>query len=142
MKTAIPMLILALAIGCGASHGAGDDGGATHALAIGPACLPESIPAGGYSGAEVYLETSSASCETRACLVYHLDGDPTTLDCDGPGCVSSAEAAARAFCTCRCSSDVEGSPLCACPDGFECVDSLITFGGPGTAGGYCVREGL
>jgi hypothetical protein len=139
MRATIPVLMLAL--GCGASHGDGDDGGTTGAPRVGPACLPESIPAGGYSGLEVYLETSSASCETRTCLVYHLDGDPTMLDCDGPGCVSSAEAAARSFCTCRCSSDVEGSPLCECPEGFECVDDLIA-GGPGIAGGYCVREGI
>ena len=147
MKAAIPTLMLVIAMGCGPSYGAdadggAGDGGATGAPVVGgPACLPEAIPAGGYSGAEVYLETNSVDCETRACLVYHLDGDPRMLDCDKPGCVSRAEAAARAFCTCRCSGGDEGSALCACPEGFECVDDLITAGSGG-ASGYCVREGL
>ncbi len=144
MKVAIPVMMLVL--GCGAPGGApheegGDAGAAGAPMTGGPACLPEAIPAGGYSGAEVYLETNSVSCPSRACLVYHLEGDPTMLDCDKPGCVSRAEAQARAFCTCRCSGDEGAGPLCACPEGFECLDDLIASG-PGGSSGYCVREGL
>src|SRR5690606_28214150 len=75
LKVAIPLM---LALGCGAPdgapHGEGGDAGTTVAPMAGPACLPEAIPAGGYSAAEVYLETNSASCASRACLVYQLDG--------------------------------------------------------------------
>lgn len=141
MKTAATTaLMLVLSIGCGEAHET-DDGGAETAL-VGLACLPESMPVGGFNGLEVYLETSSASCETRACMVYRLDGDPRMLDCDGPGCVSRAEAEARVFCTCRCAADDPASPLCACPSGFECVEDVITTAGAGVNGGYCVREGL
>ena len=86
-----------LSIGCGEAHET-EDGGAETAL-VGLACVPESMPI------DVYLGTSSASCETRACMVYRLGGDPLMLDCGGPGCVSRAEAEARVFCTCRCAAD-------------------------------------
>lgn len=133
-------LALLVSMGCGASHDAGDggaDGGA--APAVGRECLPASVPSGGYDAREVYLEPSSAQCDTRACIVYQLDGDPRMVDC--AGCLTSEEVRARVFCTCRCSTDT-GADVCACPSGFSCVDDLITTGGEGTRGGYCVRDGL
>jgi hypothetical protein len=141
-------LVVALASSCGggteerdSGSGVGSDGG--HSAVVGQSCLPESVPRDGFEPAEVYLETTSDACATGdrpgVCIVYQLDGDPRTTDC--PDCPNAAEVEARVFCTCRCSS-VTGPPPCACPDGFMCVDNLVTTGGDGVRGGYCVREGL
>lgn len=152
MRSLALMLMVTLAAGCGtapadpggdaATGGDGATGGDPTTSPVGAACTPESIPAGGYDGREVYIESGSASCETRACLVYQLDGDPRMLDCDEPGCVSSEEVAARTFCTCRCSSDTPGATLCTCPSGFSCIDGVVEAGGEGVRGGYCIRDGL
>lgn len=112
--------------------------------AVGRECLPEAVPPGGFDSREIYLETSSAQCGvaggTGTCIVYQLDGDPRTVDC--AGCPTADEVRDRVFCTCRCSSDVAGASLCACPDGFACVDDVLTTGGDGLRGGYCIRDGL
>jgi hypothetical protein len=100
---------------------------------IGDPCEPESIPPGGFDHTEVYLETSSVQCRTRVCMVYHLQGDP-----------ASADATAKdnqIFCSCRCSignGAEANTPLCGCPGGYTCIDNLVTTGGSGVIGGYCV----
>ncbi len=99
---ALAALSLLLAIGCGTANGTAEVGGDGGQPLLGSTCTPETIPSGGYDSREIYLETSSASCETRACLVYQLEGDPRMRDCDEPGCVDGAEADMRSFCTCRC----------------------------------------
>lgn len=111
---------------------------------IGDPCVPESIPVGGFDSREIYLETSSVQCRTRVCMVYQLSGDPENI-CDatgGPaGCISQDTVNAQVFCSCRCSVPEGGqanTPLCDCGDGFVCVDDIVTTGGAGVRGGYCV----
>lgn len=111
---------------------------------IGDPCIPESIPPGGFDAREIYLETSSVQCRTRVCMVYQLSGDPENI-CDatgGPaGCISQDTVNAQVFCSCRCSIPEGGqanTPLCDCGDGFRCVDDVVTTGGAGVRGGYCV----
>lgn len=114
---------------------------------IGDPCVPESIPEGGFDPRETYLETSSVQCRTRVCMVYQLDGNPEHVDEDGtcpPGaddCVSRGAVESQVFCSCRCQVP-EGAqantPLCSCGDGFTCVEDVVTTGGPGVQGGYCV----
>lgn len=113
---------------------------------IGDPCIPESIPAGGFDDREIYLETGSVQCRTRTCMVYELDGDPRQVQgsdtCVDPDlCVSAQELDQQVFCSCRCSAP-QGSevntPLCDCGDGYTCVDDVVTTGGPGVRGGYCV----
>lgn len=122
---------------------------------IGDPCIPESIPDDGFQPGEAYLETSSVQCRTRVCMVYQfgstfaLDPSETQEECIAGGgdpvtCATRpAEAIVdeRVYCTCRCSSD-EGSntPTCDCPGGFTCQDDLLTLGGDGIRGGYCVRN--
>lgn len=116
-RVAIPLL-LATAYGCTGSP-------------VGDPCVPESVPSGGYDDREVYLETSSVQCRTRTCMVYHLEGDPST----------AAGADEQIFCSCRCSVLTGASantPLCNCGDGYTCVDDIVTTGGEGVQGGYCV----
>ncbi len=102
---------------------------------VGDVCLPEQVPDDGFDPQEVYLETSSVQCRTRACLVYRLDGDPRTLD--------DATLENRAFCSCRCSGE-QGSnlPLCDCGDGFRCLEpddrGFVSTGPDAVRGGYCV----
>lgn len=101
---------------------------------VGDPCVPESIPPGGFDNREVYLETSSVQCRTRVCMVYQLDGDPTELPPDD-------QDLDQVFCSCRCSiaeGEQANQPLCACGAGFECIDDIVTTGGEGVRGGYCV----
>lgn len=131
VRVGIPLL-LAAASGCTASP-------------IGDPCVPESIPAGGFAMQEVYLETSSVQCRTRTCMVYQLMGDPN-VDCGTAGadpdtCTTVDEREQQIFCSCRCSVLAGASantPLCNCGQGFTCVDDLVTNGGEGVQGGYCV----
>jgi hypothetical protein len=118
---------------------------------IGDPCVPESIPPNGFDAREVYLETSSVQCRTRVCMVYQLQGRPDSI-CGSPGadpanCADPVAVDTQIFCSCRCSVP-EGAeantPLCNCGEGFTCVDDIVTTGGPGVRGGYCVpciREG-
>lgn len=111
---------------------------------IGDPCIPESIPPGGFDPREIYLETSSVQCRTRVCMVYQLDGNPEDI-CGEPGetgdCIEQTVANNQVYCSCRCSVPAGGqanTPLCDCGDGFECVDDVVTTGGAGVRGGYCV----
>lgn len=132
VRASAPLLIAAAMFGCSPS-------------AVGDPCVPESIPAGGFDPREIYLENGSVQCRTRACMVYRLKGDPLEL-CGEPGadpdtCANQEAVENQIFCTCRCSvSDPSqaNTPLCNCGEGFTCVDDLITAGGLGVQGGYCV----
>ncbi|MDH5674765.1 MAG: hypothetical protein OEZ06_21735 [Myxococcales bacterium] len=95
---------------------------------VGAPCAPEQVPPDGFDEREKYVEVGSLQCETRTCLVHGLAG---TLE--GPG------AADHAYCSCRCDSDKEAFERCDCPGGFHC-EEVLSQGGPGVAGGYCVRD--
>lgn len=125
---------------------------------IGDPCTPEAIPTSGFDPREVYVETSSVQCRTRTCMVFRLRGDPSCVNsadpsrdtcttdparCDG-NCVDGdtdnpvpPNSLQRVFCSCRCSATDANTPLCACSDGYHCVD-VLTAGGVGVQGGYCV----
>jgi hypothetical protein len=118
---------------------------------IGDPCIPESIPADGFDSREVYLETSSVQCRTRVCMVYRLEGDPRQVIAEDPEmstcpagsteCVTEQAVDQQVFCSCRCSvseGEQANTPLCNCGDGFTCVDDVVTTGGVGVRGGYCV----
>lgn len=112
---------------------------------VGDPCDPESVPEGGFNGAEAYLETSSVQCRTRVCMVYQLDGDPGFLVEDGcdpltQACPTPGEIDERVYCTCRCRAPAGvNSPTCGCPGGFECVE-VLELGGDGIRGSYCVKD--
>ncbi|MBN8614267.1 MAG: hypothetical protein J0L92_26950 [Deltaproteobacteria bacterium] len=151
------LLVGAVASGCAASG-------------VGDPCIPEAIPECGFTSRESYVETSSVQCRTRVCLVYRLQGHPERVlgedTCTSPSCLTASgmqadtcvidgdlnsietggdaapnDRAARVFCSCRCSAGGGDSnlPLCTCNEGFHCVD-LLTQGGAGVRGGYCIRE--
>jgi hypothetical protein len=113
--------------------------------AVGAACSPEQVPAGGFLASETYLETSSVQCATRVCLVRNLQGDPNNLledDCPRgeETCVPAAEVDSKVYCSCRCGAPAgSGLPTCSCPDGFFC-DEVLETGGDGLRGSYCVRN--
>jgi hypothetical protein len=77
-------------------------------------------------------------------MVYQLQGHPDRPCTPGnsdPTCVNPAALDTQIFCSCRCSisADAEANtPLCNCGDGFTCVDDIVTTGGAGVRGGYCV----
>lgn len=111
---------------------------------IGDPCIPESIQEGGYAASEIYIETSSVQCRTRACMVYKMKGNPETpcdTHPDDPACADPKAVEDQIFCSCRCST-ADGAeantPLCGCGEGYTCVDDLVTTGGEGVRGGYCV----
>lgn len=124
---------------------------------VGDPCIPESVPSDGYSKKEIYLETSGVQCKTRACLVYQLGGgagnanefgNPLDIcerdDTDGAGdpnrCVTVDALNKHVFCSCRCGAPQgANTPLCACPDQFACKEDVVTTGGVGSIGSYCVR---
>ena len=104
---------------------------------VGDPCLPEKVPAGGFSDNETYIETSSVQCQTRVCIVYKLSGDPTLPP--GQGGPPAEEVAKRVYCSCRCrSSDPRFAP-CKCPGDYTCRQTL-ELGGPGIQGHYCVKK--
>ena len=128
---------------------------------VGDPCVPENTPEGGFLNGESYLETSSVQCRTRVCMVY-MGGEtaPASLDpslsreqctaacVDGDGaCVAGCagyptedEIEERVYCSCRCQADDSNTPTCSCGSGFTCVEDLLTLGGDGIKGGYCVRD--
>lgn len=128
---------------------------------LGDPCIPEDIPAGGFQRIESYVESNSAQCRTRVCLVFKLDGDPRLVDdldnpdistCNGaancvvrdssPDSIQSTFSEERVFCSCRCRAAADnsgGTPLCSCDDGWHCVD-VIDTGPEGLRGGYCVPD--
>jgi hypothetical protein len=113
---------------------------------VGAACLPPLPDDDGFDDREVYLETFSQQCESGACMVFRLLGDPTT-DCDEGAdlargrCADPSEVDKRAYCSCRCRvPEGEDAEPCTCPDGFTCVDDVLTEP-PSLAGGYCLHDG-
>jgi len=134
----LPVLVMTLGLGVGCE-----------APGVGDPCEPEQVPLGGFNPAESYLETSSVQCRTRVCMVYQFSGDPSVTreecleDPMGRDCNTFPSKDAvdeRVYCTCRCSAPAESNtPVCECPGGFTCVDDLLSLGGDGIRGGYCVR---
>lgn len=112
------------------------------ASGVGEACMPTIVPAGGFDPREAYVETGT-QCATGSCLVFQLEGDPSS-DCDpneeGKTCATQAEVERSVYCSCRCDLP-PGAPgeECECPDGYACQELL---GGPSEAfsGGYCVSN--
>jgi hypothetical protein len=113
------------------------------------------VPETGFDEREAYVESSSVQCETRVCIVYHLNGDPregcvpqgdVTGDPNDPDyvpptvCAPEDEIQKRVYCTCRCDAGSAGFAECECPETFSCVP-VLQQGGPGVRGGYCVRNG-
>ena len=123
--------------------------------AVGAPCLPEQVPSGGFDVSEAYIESSSVQCETRVCMVYHLEGAPPgTAKCvDNPvmcqpndkNCVQQIKCATReqtderVYCTCRCESGDAKFASCTCPGGYSCR-SVLEQGSVGVKGSYCVRS--
>ena len=145
-------LAASVAAGCAESHVRdgrsppvpGADAGI--ATVLGPPCIPTFVPEGGFSSAEVSVETYTPVCgepplegiptgpPVGVCVVYELDGDPRP-ECTGR-CASSTEVARRTFCSCRCDGDPGTGPFCACPSGARC-ERLIEHGG-WSGGSFCV----
>jgi hypothetical protein len=110
--------------------------------AVGDPCLPEQVPDNGFDDSEAYVESSSVQCETRVCLVDHLEGDPRKECADRPDAVRCAqpdEVEDRVYCSCRCDSDDTGFAECECPSGFTCAP-VLKQGNAGVRGGYCLRD--
>lgn len=134
---------------------------------IGDPCSPEAVPQNddfsiGFNSKDVFLETSSVQCRTRVCMAYKLEGHPDFATDSGScetgkattdkaasaseafqapvnvnKCPTNANVTDRVYCTCRCGG--QGStPLCECPDGFECTE-ILKSGGDGLRGSYCVK---
>lgn len=118
---------------------------------VGAPCLPEQIPENGFDPSEAYIETSSVQCETRVCLVYELEGDPSEdcvpqtcadpldTECQAVVCPTQEEIDARIYCSCRCKAPSAEFAECECPDGYTC-EEVLQEGGPGVAGSYCVNS--
>jgi hypothetical protein len=107
---------------------------------VGAACMPSVIPEAGFDPREAYFEPRSEQCQTGGCLVYALEGDPSS-ECAPPAiCPSAMEIERSVYCSCRCDApEGDTGPLCDCPDGFACVEA-IGPGPRGIEGGYCVRN--
>lgn len=118
---------------------------------VGAPCLPEQVPDDGFSSNEAYIETSSVQCETRVCMVYRLNGDPTEgcvpqtcanpddTTCQERTCPSQQDIDERIYCTCRCKAPSAAFAECECPAGYTCQE-VLRQGGPGVAGSYCVNS--
>jgi hypothetical protein len=120
---------------------------------VGDPCTPEAIPAKmgmfGFEATESYVESSSVQCRSRLCIVNKLDNgtngsipaDPRVV-CNPtnpvPGCVAEQELKNSVFCTCKCGGP-KTSEQCECPDPFICKE-ILTLGGEGIKGSYCVRK--
>ncbi len=125
---------------------------------VGDPCIPESIPCTGmdcgFAPKESYVESSSVQCRTRVCIVHKLLGGAMLADprdvvgvdekipnrpADGPASVTPAQLDQSVYCTCRCrSGDGKKIEGCECGDGFKC-EEILTLGGEGIKGSYCVR---
>lgn len=134
---------------------------------VGEPCIPENIPPDGFNRNENIVESSSVQCRSRVCIVHKLDGTPSSLCARTPGptadscpvkeddtcrdhfdnqtCTGQNPVQDHVYCTCRCGGDgdTSGFDFCECPDGFECsAENILSFGGAGVAGRYCVRKGV
>jgi hypothetical protein len=132
---------------------------------VGDPCLPETIPCStstgedgkvtkkcGFTSQESYIESSSVQCRSRLCIVHKLDNGTGTANPTVPcsatpgkderekGCVTEGEVSNSIFCTCRCGGPSTSVEFCECPDDFECKP-ILTLGGDGIRGDYCVRKG-
>ncbi len=133
---------------------------------VGDPCVPESIPCDdpvtnencGFGPSESYIESSSVQCRSRLCIVHKLQGgaalaDPRDLcgqdegidwvvggaqDSDGPNCVEQDQINQAVYCTCRCDAPKKTREFCECPSGYTC-EEILTLGGDGIKGSYCVR---
>jgi hypothetical protein len=112
---------------------------------------------GGFNQSEAYIETSSVQCETRVCMVYHLEGapkgtstctdmaaivpcDPKDKNCVMPTqCATPADVEKLVYCTCRCESGNAKFASCTCPGGYTCA-KVLEQGSVGVKGSYCVRS--
>jgi hypothetical protein len=146
LRASLGLILFVCASGCAATG-------------LGDPCTPEAIDVGGYHAGEVTIETSSAQCRSRVCMVFHLEGDPRlvvgTESCP-PGtdrCVlddaSGASAALtnsldRVFCSCRCGAAGGNAslPLCACGEGFRCVPENERGAGFCVPDAVAIAEGL
>jgi hypothetical protein len=118
---------------------------------VGDPCTPEAIPVKngmfGFERTEAYIEASSVQCRSRLCIVNKLDNGNPDVPADPrnvcnpqnpiPGCVEEGELKNSVYCTCKCGGP-ETSEHCKCPDPFECRE-ILTLGGDGIRGSYCVR---
>jgi hypothetical protein len=111
------------------------------AQGVGHACTPALVPDGGFDPRQAYVQTGAAECATGVCLIYHLEGDPSSA-CDPNSsevnCPTPQEVHNSVYCSCRCDAP-DGAGECDCPDGFSCVDSLQKAA-DFVNGGYCVRN--
>ena len=130
---------------------------------VGDPCIPETIPCTdktettdkkcGFNLQESYIESSSVQCRSRLCIVHRLDNksnagqdpaDPFKLCEDGEDREDAVAASQNdeidqsIFCTCRCDGPSTSIEFCQCPDGFVC-DPVLTLGGDGIRGSYCVK---
>ena len=113
---------------------------------VGTSCVVGLVPEGGFVSSEVYLVTESTECNfaptsgiTQVCMVFNLEGDPTTGCTEN--CSDPNEVTARVYCTARCAGPNDG-PYITCPSDFECTPILDdSQGDPDQAGSYCVRSG-
>lgn len=109
---------------------------------VGDPCVPEQIPEGGFQSSEAYIESSSVQCETRVCMVWHLQGTPDgSPGCASanPPCVAENEAAPQWYCTCRCDSGDSRFAACTCPGDYTCK-VVLEQGSAGVKGSYCVHN--
>lgn len=116
----------------------------------GEPCVPESVPVEGFTASSSWVESSSTQCRSRVCLAYRLQGHPGRIlgepSCEAAlesSCITQTELDRRVFCSCRCraSDGPSDMPLCACNEGFHCVD-LANVGPASNRGGYCIPEGF
>lgn len=105
---------------------------------LGNACIIDVVPDGGFDSREAYLSTNHPGCDTGACLVVGLDGDPSP-GCEGDRCASAEDSATHVTCTCRCDSPEPEARACECGADQACVP--LFRAGP-YAGSYCVNKAL
>jgi hypothetical protein len=108
--------------------------------AVGDPCIPEQIPEGGFDPSEAYIESSSVQCETRVCMVWHLQGAPhgtSTCDQNPNACATQDKVDERVYCTCRCDAGNTRFASCSCPTGYTCTP-VLEQGSEGVRGSYCV----
>jgi hypothetical protein len=129
-------------------------------VGVGDPCIPETIPCQtvtdengnktetcGFQATESYIESASVQCRSRLCIVHKLDNGTggsanPTIVCDASGlpegCVRNDVIDNSVYCTCRCDGPKTSVEFCECPDGFSC-EQILTLGGDGIRGSYCVR---